>query len=319
MKDQPLVSIIVPTYNLSKCLRVTIDSALSQTYANWEMIITDDGSTDDTVEIIKEYIAKDSRFRLNRFEKNTGQAAKARNASMKLAKGEFLAFLDGDDLWTENKLETQLDYHLNYPDVDATSTWFHIVGENERAKKFEKMLWRFPGGKITIDQILQQAMQTSTVMMKRKCYEETGGMDERPSLVSGQDYEFFIRIVAKYNAHRIPEDLMGYRVADIGESLSSARFQNDKRRKREMAILEALREKNVLNEKYLKKREAIMCYNLAKDNLFTYDQPFRKDLLRSVITFKAPLKAWIMFFLCPLPSSMIKNILYFLLKLRNPD
>lgn len=319
MSKKPLVSIIVPAHNAENLISETIESVLQQTYQNWEMVITDDGSTDNTIKVIEGYAEKDQRIKLIRFEKNTGLAAKVRNASMKKAKGEYFAFLDADDLFHPRKLEKQILYFQENPEVDALCTWYHIVGESERAKKFKKMLWRFSETKVTIDQILSQAMQTSTVIMKRKCFEETGGMDERESLVSGQDYEFFVRIVARYNAHRIPEDLMGYRVADIGESLSSSRFQNEKRRKRELSILEALKDKKILEEKHLKKREAIMYYNLAKDNLFTYNQPFRKDLLRSVITFKAPLKAWILFLLSPLPSGAIKYILILLLRIRNPE
>ena len=107
---QELVSIITPTYNSSKYLEDTIKSIISQTYENWELLITDDCSTDETVETIKKYILLDSRIKLYKLEKNSGSAL-ARNNSIKVSKGFFLAFCDSDDLWDKNKLENHIKFH----------------------------------------------------------------------------------------------------------------------------------------------------------------------------------------------------------------
>lgn len=98
-----LVSIITPTYNVEKYIAETIDSVLNQTYTNWELLITDDASTDDTFLILEDYQKKDSRIKVFKLNKNSG-AAVARNNSIKQAKGSYHAFLDGDDIW--------YDYHL---------------------------------------------------------------------------------------------------------------------------------------------------------------------------------------------------------------
>lgn len=107
-----LVSIITPSYNSSKFISQTIDSVLAQTYQNWEMIIVDDASTDNSINIVQEYCKKDSRIKLIKLEKNSG-AAVTRNRAIQEAKGRWIAFLDSDDLWLPEKLEKQLKFMVD--------------------------------------------------------------------------------------------------------------------------------------------------------------------------------------------------------------
>lgn len=102
-----LVSIIMPTFNSEKFISRSIQSVLNQTYYNWELLITDDSSTDNTIEVIESFV--DSRIKLFELEKNSG-AAIARNNSIKNSKGRYIAFLDSDDLWLKNKLELQIEF-----------------------------------------------------------------------------------------------------------------------------------------------------------------------------------------------------------------
>ncbi len=104
-----LVSIITPSYNTARFIAETINSALAQTYTNWEMIIVDDCSTDDTKAVVDSYIEKDPRIRYHCLETNSG-AAVARTKAMELAQGEYMAFCDSDDLWMRSKLEKQLAF-----------------------------------------------------------------------------------------------------------------------------------------------------------------------------------------------------------------
>ena len=122
-----LVSIIMPSYNTAKFIEETIDSVLSQTYANWELIIVDDCSTDDTDAVVAKY--QDDRIRYLKNEKNSG-AAVSRNRALREAKGRWIAFLDSDDLWTPDKLEKQIRFmeengysysYTNYLEIDEDS------------------------------------------------------------------------------------------------------------------------------------------------------------------------------------------------------
>lgn len=109
MKDYGLVSIITPSYNSSKFIADTIEAICKQTYPYWELLITDDCSSDDSVEIIKSYMAKDKRIKLQRLEKNSG-AGVCRNKSIEMAQGRYIAFCDSDDVWMPQKLEMQLQF-----------------------------------------------------------------------------------------------------------------------------------------------------------------------------------------------------------------
>jgi teichuronic acid biosynthesis glycosyltransferase TuaG len=109
MKNK-LVSIITPTYNSSKYIEDTIKSIISQTYQNWELIITDDFSTDNTVSIVNNFIQTDSRIKLFELKNNLGSAS-ARNNSIKFSKGFYIAFCDSDDTWDSHKLEKHIELH----------------------------------------------------------------------------------------------------------------------------------------------------------------------------------------------------------------
>lgn len=104
-----LISIITPTYNSGRFIAETIESVRNQTYQNWEMIIVDDCSTDETKKVVEEYIQQDNRIKYYLLEQNSG-AAVARTKAMELASGAYMAFLDSDDLWPKDKLERQLTF-----------------------------------------------------------------------------------------------------------------------------------------------------------------------------------------------------------------
>ncbi len=109
--QQELVSIIMPLYNASQFIEASIQSILNQTFRDWELLITDDCSTDNSCEIVERYAAKDSRVKLFRLEQNSG-AAVARNRSIEMSKGRYLAFCDSDDRWMSSKLQKQIEWMI---------------------------------------------------------------------------------------------------------------------------------------------------------------------------------------------------------------
>lgn len=125
-----LVSIITPSYNCAAFIGETIESILAQTYQNWELLITDDCSTDNSREIIEGYAVKDSRIRLFKLDKNSG-AGVARNNSIKEAKGRYIAFCDSDDRWYPEKLEKQLKY-MRSKDCAMSYTSYMTVDESDK-------------------------------------------------------------------------------------------------------------------------------------------------------------------------------------------
>lgn len=124
---QPLVSIITPCYNCGKFIAETIESVQAQTYPNWEMFILDDGSTDESISIAQQYAQKDSRIHVSVNSENLG-AALTRNRAIEMSHGEYLAFLDADDLWVPTKLERQLQF-MQENDCDFSCTEFEHINE----------------------------------------------------------------------------------------------------------------------------------------------------------------------------------------------
>lgn len=153
-----LISIITPTYNCGKFISETIESVLDQTYKNWEMVIVDDCSTDNTKHIVEEYIKKDSRIRYHRLEENSG-AAIARTKAMEIAQGDYMAFLDSDDLWMKNKLEIQLNLMkknhwyftcTDYEQIDEDSNKLNKIIKSIEKTNYNRLLLDCPVGNSTV-------------------------------------------------------------------------------------------------------------------------------------------------------------------------
>lgn len=143
-----LVSIIVPNYNSEKFIKETLDSVLAQTYPNWEMFVVDDCSTDGSAEIVRGYAEKDSRIHLVLRDKNSG-VANVRNAGIQMANGKYIALLDSDDVWTEDKLERQVSLleetgaelaYCSYDFIDEGSKPLGKTFKVPEKTNFKKML-----------------------------------------------------------------------------------------------------------------------------------------------------------------------------------
>ncbi len=127
----PLVSIVTPSYNASKFIAETIESVLNQTYKNWEMLIVDDISTDDTIDIINKYCNIDNRIRLFVLDEKGG-ASLARNKAIREANGKYIAFLDSDDIWLPTKLEKQVKF---MQETDCAFSYHNYDLIDEQSKK----------------------------------------------------------------------------------------------------------------------------------------------------------------------------------------
>ena len=157
MKDM-LVSVIMPTYNCANFIGETIESVLNQTYKNWELIIVDDCSKDNTEEVVNNYIIKDNRIKYHRFKENQG-AAMARTKAMELAQGNYMAFLDSDDLWVKNKLEKQLKYMEDnnynftctaYEQIDEQGNLLNKTIKTKKKVNYNRLLLDCPVGNSTV-------------------------------------------------------------------------------------------------------------------------------------------------------------------------
>ncbi|MFU7516444.1 glycosyltransferase family 2 protein [Clostridium sp. HCS.1] len=153
-----LVSIITPTYNCGRFIEETIKSVLKQSYENWEMIIVDDCSTDNTKEVVEKYTKKDPRIKYYILDQNSG-AAVTRTKAMELANGNYIAFLDSDDLWMEDKLKRQLDFMKNnnyaftctaYEQIDEIGNSLNKVIKTKEKTDYNGILLSCPVGNSTV-------------------------------------------------------------------------------------------------------------------------------------------------------------------------
>lgn len=201
--DTYLISVIMPTYNRSYIIKNAIQSVLAQTISNWELIIIDDASTDDTEKIIKRY--EDSRIVYVKNKKNMG-ANYSRNRGCMCAKGQFLAFLDSDNIWRKDKLEKQLKSLVDSGD-DIAFTFCRVEVLDEKKEKYFVPDLYFDIH--TLKDIIRKksVIDTNAVMIKKTIFNEVGTFDN--SMPRLQDWEFFFRIIVvyQYKAIYIPEIL----------------------------------------------------------------------------------------------------------------
>lgn len=210
-----LVSVIMPTYNCGKFIAETIDSIKAQTYTNWEIIIVDDCSTDDTKSIVDEYISQDSRIKYHCLETNSG-AAVARTTAMKLADGEYMAFCDSDDVWMSDKLEKQLKF-MKDKNVGFSCTAYEQIDEES------KSLGRIINPKKKCDYnrlLLDCPVGNSTVMYSVK----EMGKFEVPNIRKRNDDALWLQMLKKEKyIWGMPDVLMKYRIRQ--NSISSNKFK----------------------------------------------------------------------------------------------
>jgi teichuronic acid biosynthesis glycosyltransferase TuaG len=209
-----LISIITPSYNSSKFISQTIESVLSQTYENWEMIIVDDMSPDNSNEIIEEFIEKDSRIKVIKLEKNSGPAV-ARNRAIKEANGRYIAFLDADDLWMPEKLEKQIKF-MNENNLSFTYSSYKLIDEDNNDL----------GEFITKETISYNSMlKTCSVGCLTAIYDtEKLGKVFMPNILKRQDYGTWLKILKNIKTTKgIIEPLATYRI--LKNSVSSNKIK----------------------------------------------------------------------------------------------
>jgi glycosyltransferase involved in cell wall biosynthesis len=202
--SSPLVSIIVPSYNYGQFIYQMLESVLAQTYHNWECIIVDDGSTDDTREIVLRLAAADGRIRYIR-QKNQGQPA-ALNTGLRNFAGEYLQILDADDLLENRKLERQIEYLQSHPEVDIVygdARYFTEQNTHERLYSMwggnQPWMPELSGAGVQVLQHLVRAniMPVNTPLIQRRTVETVGPFDE--TLAPLHDWDYWLRCAANGN------------------------------------------------------------------------------------------------------------------------
>lgn len=206
---EPLVSIITPAFNAAGMIRDTIESVRKQTYQNWEMVIVDDKSTDETVNIIKEIAVQDERIQLICLETNTGYPGLVKNVALKHIRGELIAFLDADDTWLPCKLQEQVKC-MEDSSVDLCYSGGVFVDGNLNPRS--KFMPRYGEGWIFDRLLAQYEINNQTVLVRHSSIARLPKPFFNPTLRIGEDYDFFMRIASSGTLASLQKDHVRYRV-----------------------------------------------------------------------------------------------------------
>ncbi len=203
-----LVSIVVPCYNQAHYLKESLQSVLDQTFSDWECIIVNDGSPDNTKEVSKTWVKKDSRFTY--LEKQNGGLSSARNAGIQIAKGEFILPLDADDILHPDYLQKAVPLLKENKHLGIVSCFSNFFYQNTSNVVFQLK----PIGS-TWEDLLFVNQLIATSLFKRECWEQVGGYDER--MKKGfEDWDFWLSVTKKgYHYEIVHEFLFYYRKAKI--------------------------------------------------------------------------------------------------------
>jgi len=207
------VSVIIPTHNRADLICGAINSSLNQTFRNFEIIVVDDGSTDNTRELLKGYGSSICYI----YQEKKGRA-EARNRGIKLARGEYIAFLDDDDIWLPQKLEKQVKFLDSNPNIGLAHTFVELIDAQgyllkEATEKQLKLYKKAAKTGYTYEGMSQSCIIfTSTVIVRKGCLDKVGFFD--PDIEAFEDWDFYLRFVLKYQIGTMPEFLTRLRIHD---------------------------------------------------------------------------------------------------------
>lgn len=217
--SDPLVSVVIPAYNAEITILETIESVRKQTFSSFEIIVINDGSTDNTLELVNS--VDDPRLKVFSYE--NGGLSTARNRGIFRAQGEFIAFLDADDLWTADKLELQVQALRNNPAAGVAYSWTLVVDEKGQGL--------YPGVSVSFEGNVYQHLLTgnfiasgSNVMLRRQVTDLVGEFD--PELKSSEDWEYWLRVALHFSFVVVPKSQVLYRQSSTTMSSNFKRMEN---------------------------------------------------------------------------------------------
>ncbi|WP_340005280.1 glycosyltransferase [Paenibacillus sp. FSL K6-0276] len=239
-RTNPKVSIIIPSYNHSKFIGEAIDSILSQTYSDFELLIIDDASPDNSVEVIKKY--NDPRIRFYGFEKNQG-AVDTLNYGIINSSSDYIALLNSDDYWEIDKLEKQVLYLQEHNEVDCVFSDANFIDETGKVLSKTDYFWADAFTQINkssghwLNQLFFKlnCFCHPSMLIKKGVYNEVGLYN--PSLRQLPDFSMWINVIKKFNIHVMEEKLVNFRILSNEMNTSSVTYENRIRNKNELFVI----------------------------------------------------------------------------------
>lgn len=258
----PIISVIIPAYNAERTLKQTIESVLKQTFSDWELIVINDGSQDATLEIVSHI--SDARVKVFSYS-NAGVSA-SRNRGIAKATGELIAFLDADDLWTPDKLETGFQALQANPQAAVAYSWTDYIDESGQFFRAGNHVTETGNvyAKLLLGNFLENG---SNALVRKQALTEVGGFDE--SLSGPEDWEIYLRLAERYEFVIVPSPQVLYRL-----SPHAASSNIEKMEKENLKVIERVFSRVPESLQFLKSQTLANLYNyLASRTLEATPKP----------------------------------------------
>jgi glycosyltransferase involved in cell wall biosynthesis len=286
----------MPTYNHARFIGEALSSVLSQTYTNWKTIVINNFSQDNTIEIIGNF--GDPRISLINFN-NGGVIAASRNEGIRRSKGEFIAFLDSDDVWFQGKLETQISYLSNNPDVGLAATNAQNIPNGDiRLPKISSIK-----NVSTCNLMRFNFIINSSVLVRKDVVEKVGLQCEDPGIRAAEDWEYWIRTSKVTKIHVLPEVLVGYRIHNSNIDSSSGYISEKEHLERCIRVLSrfrGIRKYDKAIDQFITSRQKYLASTYYREN-YSPTTEYLSEAMRSKALLRTKLKilAWYFGILAP--------------------
>ncbi|NJN58320.1 MAG: glycosyltransferase [Leptolyngbyaceae cyanobacterium SL_5_9] len=249
----PLISVVIPVYNGEKTIKETVDSALSQTFSDLELIVINDGSQDSTLDILSDI--SDPRLKVFSYS-NAGLAA-SRNRGIEQASGKYIAFLDADDLWTADKLEAQLNALWANPQASVAYSWTDWIDESNQFLRSGGHI--VANGQVYTKLLIRNFVENgSNPLICKQALDTVGGFDD--SVPGVEDWDMWLRLAAHYEFVTVPSPQILYRISANSMSTNVWKMEKSSLRVVERAFAEASLSSELDSSTALKRKVIGSCY-----------------------------------------------------------
>lgn len=255
----PTISVIIPVHNSASTILETIDSVRQQTYSDFEIIVINDGSTDQTLEILE--TIKDPRLKVFSYE--NGGVSVARNRGIAQSIGAFLSFIDADDLWSSDKLELQLATLQSHPEAAVVYSWTRFINEINATSQDGVSIY-FTGNILKPLLLKNFIASGSNILVKREAVERIGGFDSEMS--PAEDWDFYLRLAAIYSFVVVPKIQIFYR-----QTRGTASSQVTAMGRAALRVIEQAFETAPSNLQFLKRQSLARTYQYIAELYLRYD------------------------------------------------
>lgn len=275
----PLISVIIPAYNAAPTLEATLRSVMVQSFVDLEILVINDGSEDETIAIADQLAREDSRIHV--FNYPNGGVSASRNRGIHHSQGQYISFLDADDLWTPNKLSAQYQALQVHPQASVAYSWTDNI--DDKGNLIQEGIRTQATGYILPELLQVNLLQNgSNPLIRRHALETVGGFDE--SLLNADDWDMWLRLAQHYEFVLIPEPQVLYRRSVTSKSSKVLRMEQNARRVIDKAYTKAPKQLQPLKAKSLANLYKYLAYKALQDVPPSLDRKRALSALRFLLT-----------------------------------